>query len=260
MKIFLHPSMNKAIVTGCTSELAEAYVTAFGTAGYPVTGIARGAHASGNHEHVRLDLSDSRAATRFVRGLNLSGIESLVLVHGVGSFVFEEHPGPMDVESYTSNYLTFMHLAEPLRYRVMHETRAHLTLVSFGSTGDRYDVPYWQTYSRCNRMRKEKMRDWAIQSPGRISGVFVALPTVDTQCQRAMRPYADRTYWRAPQEVAERTLPAILSVPHWAELAHFNPLSEGVIDAYFSNHPRIYAKWMREMGRSDGSVGANPNL
>src|SRR3989338_4856708 len=99
MKIFLHPSMNKAIVTGCTSELAEAYVTAFGTAGYPVVGISRGAHASGNHEHVRLDLSDSQATTRFVSKLDLSGLEHLVLVHGVGSFVFEEHPGQMNLES-----------------------------------------------------------------------------------------------------------------------------------------------------------------
>ncbi|MDO8481059.1 MAG: hypothetical protein Q7S65_04555 [Nanoarchaeota archaeon] len=253
--------MKQAIVTGCTSEFGEAYVNVLESAGYPVVGISRSAHESGNHEHVSLDLSDSQATARFVHKRDLAGLEHLVLVHGVGSFVFEEHPGPMDLEAYTSNYLTFMHLAEPLRYRVMHETRAQLTVVSFGSVSDRYEVPFWQTYSRCNRQRKEKLRDWAVQSHGRISAVFITLATIDTRCQREMRPHADRAYWASPQSVAEKTLPAILSPSgYWAELAPFAPPPERLTDAYYANLPAIRDKWMREMGRTVDKIQSKPNL
>ncbi|MEI7563951.1 MAG: hypothetical protein WCJ39_10390 [bacterium] len=213
---------------------------------------------------VSLDLLQSDKAFVFVKELNLSGIDRVIYIHGVGIDKFEPHGVPfididgdgIDDEVYQSNVVTFLHLAEPLIARV---TSLHipLTICNIGSLGDIYNVPFWQSFTKSKNMLRKYMKSNTL--PLVKSLFFNVSSTLDETGEKYGRPFADTTYWLDARDLVHRSVSYLdafdLQTGHM-ELDFFNPCPWYSKD-YFTNLPVLYQIWQRDMGYEGRDIPGN---
>ena len=204
----------------------------------------------------KLDLGDVNAAYRFVRGLDLGGISRIVYLHAVGKDKFEPQGAPhidhdgdgIDDEVLSSNYLAYLHLAEPLIDAAQRAT-TRLTLCAIGSISDIFLVPYWQSFSRA----KNKVRQFckSVTEDGICSVVLNVGSTLDEEGNKFGRKNADTTYWQTTAELVGKSfalLDGFQEMPSkYAEFDFFK-FNPAFRRDYFTNLPELYATWQRDLG------------
>ncbi len=230
------------IVSGASRGIGKAFFDSYKNA----IGISR---TTGE----KLDLMDSNATLDFVRNLNLTGVERLVYLHSVGMDKFEPHGKPhidydkdgIDDEVLASNLTTFQNFVEPLLDKVQIPT----TICAVGSISDIFNVPFWHSFSRSkNRIRK------FLKSlcRGNVKGLVLNVSsTLDEEGRRYGRINADTTYWQTAKELVAKSSGILDSFQeidaNYAEFDFFKHDPSFTRD-YFTNLPRLYERWQRELG------------
>ncbi len=207
--------------------------------------------------YLQLDLLDETATSQALKSLNLAGIERILYLHAVGMDKFEPKGVPhidndgdgIDDEIYNSNVGAFVNLATPLIEKATSH-KIPLTLGNIGSISDVYVVPFWQSFSRA----KNKVRQYVKSMIGPlVKGIFLNVgSTLDEEgIYRYGRIHADTTYWQTSQELVQQSAPLIDEVINGSfkfaefDFYKYNPYFR---PDYFTNLPKLYFTWQRDMG------------
>ncbi|MBU1111832.1 MAG: hypothetical protein KJ896_03560 [Nanoarchaeota archaeon] len=231
------------VVSGVTGSLGEAYSEHYRKASR-VVGISRNEpeRPCTDVQYTQADLLDARESRRCIGELQLEDITDLLLIHPVGRFKFEENSTEIDPEIYASNVETLTNLVDPL---LEHQDKPNITLVAFGSISDKYNVPFWKSYSESKNALRRYIHELA-DKDDRIRGVFINLSSVKTRNESRLRPYANTSYWLTPEEIVQRSVPELSSKEKWKELDIFN-LSPDYSPAIYTDHSKVLERWKREM-------------
>lgn len=204
-----------------------------------------------------VDLLDERSTAKKIEKEDFQRFSRIIFIHAVGKFKFEETGKPVldhdsdgiDDDVFDSNVKTFQNVVAPLLHEVKKIAQhPPVTLCAFGSISDRYNVPYWQSYSKSKNQLRQYMRK--LTEKGKINALFVNVSTTKTDRERNLRPRANQAYWLKPTEIVEQLFFAIwpLNVK-WKEIGIYKPCPHYTPD-YFTNHQAILKKWKKEMGKS----------
>ncbi len=239
------------IIAGASRGIGKAFADRYRLEGASVLGISRTGSAG-----KQLDLMDENVTYRFVSGLNINDASRVVYLHAIGIDKFEpqgkphiDHDGDgIDDEMLASNYLTFLHLAEPLIDRVKSD-KVPLTICNIGSISDVFQVPYWQSFSRA----KNKVRQFckSVNEEGIHSLFLNVSSTLDEEGRTYGRKDIDTTYWQTADELVAKSFGTLdgfyQSASNYAEFDFFKPNPSFRRD-YFTNLPALYATWQRDLG------------
>jgi len=217
--------------------------------------------------HCQADLLDRQSIAQEIAQLDLTSIDDVILIHGVGKFKYESEcevaalgntAEEVDDEIFSSNYQTFVNIAEPLTKKLNQEheqgCQTTLALCGFGSITDKYKIPFWHSYTYAKDSLREYIKELA-KSPewgGLIRGRFINVSTTDTGNENKLRPYAtaeEKKYWLKPETVVEKAIAEILSMtPLWQEIDVYEPLPGFDPQEYYTNFKEIKSKWQRQTG------------
>ncbi|GEM_PF-740900 len=240
---------------GIGREYFQYYATQKNTRCY---GIGR--RKSNNARHIQLDLSNKDSAETFIRDIDLKEISDVVYLHGVGLDKFEEDGIPhidedkdgIDDEVYQSNVQTFLNVANPLIEK-SKTLQKPVHIVNIGSISDVFIVPLWQSFSKSKNLIRQYMKT---KSNLLVNSIFLNVSSVDMDHEKYGRPFADTKYWLKPNELCQRSLPILNQrYPHinYVEVDIFNP-SPDYTEDYFTNIPKLLAKWKHDMGYTDNET------
>lgn len=234
------------VVSGVTGSLGEAYLKHYRKSENKVVGISRNQPETPflDVQYLQSDLIDEQATNRSIRRIPLEDIADILLIHPVGKFKFEDDFTEIDQEVYASNVQTFTNLADAL-LECTNQAKPNITLVAFGSISDKYDVPFWKSYSESkNALRRyiHKLTD----KEDNIRGVFFNLSSVKTRNESNLRPFANTGYWLTPEEIVRRSVPELSSVENWKEVDIYN-LSPDYSPEIYTDYSKVLERWTREM-------------
>lgn len=232
------------VISGITGSLGEAYVDYYRKTQNKVVAISRKIpeRTYAGIKYLQADLLDKRESRRCIGGLLLENITDLLLIHPVGRFKFEEDFTEIDPEIYASNVETLTNLVDPLLER---QDKPNITLVAFGSISDKYNVPFWRSYSESKNALRRYIHELAGKEEG-IRGVFINLSSVKTRNESKLRPFANTSFWLTPEEIVQRSIQELSSKEKWKELDIFN-LSPEYSPVIYTDHSKVLERWKREM-------------
>ncbi len=241
------------IISGATRGIGKAFADYYrpleNTA---VIGIGR----SKKTELTQLDLFDEPEVNRFVDQLDLSSFRDMVYIHAVGVDKFEPDGKPhidrdgdgIDDEVYATNVTAFLNLADPLIEKAK-QIKTPMTIVNIGSISDIYGVPYWQSFSRSKNMVRKYLKSIALTN---VKGITLNVgSTLDENNNRFGRVNADVSYWQTAQELVAKSIRSIEGMMHLdstyveIDFCKYNPNFK---PDYFTNLPKLFANWQRDMG------------
>jgi len=215
----------------------------------------------------QVDLLDTQATQATINQLELEGVTDAVLIHGVGKFKYESEcdsasvgttQDEVDDEVFSSNYHTFVNVAEPLIAKLSQEhhrgSKTSLALCAFGSITDKYKIPFWRSYTYA----KDSLRDYikklakSKEWQGLIRGRFINVSTTDTGNENQLRPCAtaeEKKYWLKPEKIVKQSVAQLEKLtPLWQEIDVYEPLPGFDPHTYYNNYDQIQNKWERQMG------------
>lgn len=226
-------------------------------------------------QHRSVDLLDADATAHAIHSIDLCEYQDVVLIHGVGRFKFETMSAfcarsdsnrenvtafddEIDQEVLSSNYHTFLHLANPLLAKLeqLQAQNCHptLALCGFGSVTDKYKIPFWHSYTYAKDLTRTFINELidSDRLTTRIRGRFINVSTTDTGNENKLRPYAtaeEKRYWLKPQKIVDQSVAHIDCLqPAWLEIDVYEPMPDFDRNAYYRNAERIREKWERQMG------------
>lgn len=246
-----------AIVTGAAGALGKAYLDELAI--HPTLRVAaftRG-HQTVRHPRVEyrdgIDLLEADAVARAIDTLRADQVRRVVLIHPVGKFKFEDHtqePRPLDQQVLLSNFTTLTNTVIPLIDRIRKD--ATFVVCGFGSVSDRYDVPFWRSYTAAKNTIRTFLKTIAascIETGPDTRTVMVNVTTTDTGNENLLRPNADKRYWLKPEKIVAQSVPALFgdSLSFYQEIDVIEAQPGFDPDAYYRNHAAVRAKWLTEM-------------
>ncbi|NQV91198.1 hypothetical protein HQ489_01880 [Candidatus Woesearchaeota archaeon] len=232
------------LISGVTGSLGEAYLEHYRNSEKRVAGISRSQPKIPytDVQYLKANLLDPNQSKRCMDKLSLEGITELVLIHPVGRFKFEKNFTEVNPEIYASNVETLTNLVNPLLKR---QEKPSITLVAFGSISDKYEVPFWRSYSKSKNALRKYIHELADKEE-KIKGVFINLSSVRTRNESILRPYANTRYWITPEEIVQRSVPELSPTEKWKEIDIFN-LSPDYSPTIYTNHSAVLKRWTEEM-------------
>ena len=247
-----------AIVTGANGAVGRAYLQEL--ACMPTvrsTGIVR----SESNEQIPnveyfngIDLLQATDVNRVIQSIFRHEAARVLLIHPVGKFKFEEEPEvDVDPEILLSNTATFGNTIRPILEQINED--ASLVMCGFGSVSDKYDVPFWRSYTAAKNELRESLRrlsETLMPKGIQARSVMVNVSTTDTGNENALRPNADKRYWLKPEKIARQSLPVLLSSSDsdYQELDIIEERPDFEPGEYYSDPQSVLKKWKREMGNS----------
>lgn len=240
------------IITGSNGALGLAYANELlKNKDFDVVTIARSGAAETT---IVCDLQDKQALETSISKINFNNYSSVLIIHPVGKFKFEKDGIPeidkdndgIDDEVFASNVTTL----ENILAIIISATRNNpipITVCTFGSISDAYEVPFWKSYSQSKNILRSLLRSSTDQQK-RLGVLFVNVSSVNTGNENILRPFANKKYWLEPTKIVDETLPTLLGdLRGYKEISLYNPMP-GFAETYFKNHQEILNKWLREMG------------
>jgi NADP-dependent 3-hydroxy acid dehydrogenase YdfG len=242
-----------AIVTGANGALGKAYLQQLSTLPHVRSvGLARERKEQNPRVEYRhgVDLLEEHQVREAIYSLQCELAQTILLIHPVGKFKFEmQPPQEIDPEVLLSNMGTMVNTIKA----VLSRMRSNLIVCAFGSVSDKYNVPFWRSYTEAkNRMREslQTLSRMLSISNTNVRSVMVNVSTTDTGNEKLLRPKADRKFWLKPEKIVQESLPILLadSGPHYQELdvietkPGFNP------EDYYRNPQKILSAWEKQMG------------
>lgn len=205
------------------------------------------------------EFMDIEAMRAWVAAIDFGAVTEILYLHCIGRFKFEDPSAPadnlnplgIDVEVYESNADTFNRFSDLLvsciNSRLKNNELIKLKYCAFGSVSDKYQIPYWQSFTRAKNILRERMRS-LVGFNGKITttGLFINLSSVNTHNERGLRPGANREYWLDCDEIVRRTMSMVLDTKvDWAEIDIFK--TNPNFNNYYQSHERILNTWRKEM-------------
>lgn len=246
------------VVTGATGDLGRSYLEHYSKVTNTLcVGLIRRRESNPipNVTSLLTDLQDKSLTEERIKSVHLDGLESIIFIHPVGKFKFEERGVPevdslrigIDNEVLAHNLDTFHNVVRPLLEQRERYGNIPLTLVAFGSLSDPYNVPWWDSYSKSKLVLRKDMRELAGKSL-LTKSVFINLSSVRTANEKKTRPFADQTYWISTSEVVKRSV-GLIDNPNnpYTELDVFEP-SPDYREGYYKDYDALKDKWLHEMG------------
>ncbi len=252
------------IIAGASRGIGKAFYEYYKRQGDEIerlVGITRKA----DRELQKCDLMDFNQTRKFAYGLNMSDQTHVTYVHSIGMDKFEPKGQPhidndcdgIDDEVYASNVITYKNIMEPLLHMI-DISNASLTTCTFGSVSDVYQVPFWQSFWKSkNEIRKFNK----VISSGNIYNVMFNLSsTLDEKGNKYGRKNADTHFWQSAMDVAIVAKSVIddmqNSFANYVEQDLFCPNPEFRQD-HFTNLPRLYSVWQKDMGFEGKEIPPN---
>lgn len=235
------------IVSGINGSLGEAYLNYYQNKdNMQIVGIARTKPEIlySRVQYKQADLLDRTESIRCIKQLSLEEITKILFIHPVGAFKFEQEFDEIDPKIYASNVDTFTNLSNAILERIA-PTNIDLTLVGFGSISDKYNVSYWQSYSKSKNALREYIKEQAYKKDN-VRGIFFNLSSVKTSNEVRLRPFANTSYWLTPEEIVGRSVLELSFTGKWKEVDIFN-LAPDFSPEIYKNNSRVLERWTREM-------------
>ncbi len=249
------PDDTLAIVTGTNGAVGQAYAEELSRQSIRTIGIVRTlpkTKISSVEYYDDVDLLDGEKVRRTIESIGCSDALRLLLVHPVGKFKFENQPtDTIDQEVLLSNYATLEHVLYPLLENVRQQAR--ITVCGFGSVSDKYDVPFWRSYTAAkNKLRTllQELSRKLMSTDVHMRSVMVNVSTTDTGNENILRPNADTSHWLKPAKIVEQSLPVLLGndPSFYQEIDVIEPVTGFSPEEYYKNPQEVLAKWRKEMG------------
>ncbi len=246
------------VVTGVTGKLGETYLRSLVKySGLKCVGVTRRNLKRYKKVHyVYADLLNKSQVNRVISSIDIRGFEEIILIHPVGMFKFEMFGFPgvdrdkdgIDDEVFASNVLTFLHIFKALKQKVEKTSGSRFTVCAFGSISDKYNIPFWKSYTKSKDFLREVIKSAALNDKRKLTrGVFVNVSTTDTGNERNLRPYANRKYWLKPKEIVRASLPVILEKKDiWNEINIHKP-NPNFDPTWYTNHENVLKRWETQM-------------
>jgi len=237
------------IVSGANGSLGEEYLKNFSNKSkFFSVGLSRRKPKKTikNVEYFFSDLLDLKKLEKEIKQINFEQASEIIFIHPVGEFKFEDNSGKqLDKQVYDSNVLTFINVANILLKYLEKDKK--LIFCCFGSVSDKFDVPYWKSYTQSKKELKKIVKK--LSQSKNIRGVFVNVSTIFTGNENKLRPFADKTYWLKPRKIVEESIKEIIfGKSGFIEIDVFEPDPDFKND-YYLDHGSIYKKWKKEMGK-----------
>ena len=240
------------IISGASRGIGKAFADNYrARKNSTVIGLSRSAQGL-----TQLDLLDETKTNTFVEQLDFRSFNHVTYIHSIGIDKFEPNGKPqtdydhdgIDDEVYAKNVITFFNLVEPLVEKVK-QIRTPLTLCQIGSVSDLYQVPFWQSFSKS----KDKVRKYlkSLTADYLKSITLNISSTLDEEGRKFGRVNADTTYWQTAQELVAKSIGSLdgmrtLASPY-AEI-DFYKHNPNFRQDYFTNLPKLFASWQKDMG------------
>lgn len=239
------------VVTGASGKLGKAFVLGLREEGERIIALTRKETVVENIETHSVDLLNENKIALIFSQIDFSSCDEIYLIHAVGKFKFEKNTSDItdvdkdgiDDDVYSTNVLTLKNILKGLL--VHRPAIAKIKVCTFASVSDKYDVPFWSSYTKAKNIIKGYLKE--LCESGHIQALVVSVSTVDTGNENDLRPHADKTYWLKPQEIVAQTLPELTSLLSYKEIEvikekpNFDP-------HYYLDHEAILKKWQNEMG------------
>lgn len=247
-----------AIVTGANGALGKAYLQQLSTLPHVRSvGLAREQKEEipGVEYRHGVDLLQEHQVREAIYSLQCELAQTILLIHPVGKFKFEmQPPQEIDPEVLLSNMGTMVNTIKA----VVSRMRSNLIVCAFGSVSDKYNVPFWRSYTGAkNRMREslQSLSRMLSISNRNVRSVMVNVSTTDTGNEKLLRPNADRTFWLKPEKIVQESLPILLveSAPQYQEIDVFEAKPGFNPEHYYSNHQEVLSAWEKQMGADTNS-------
>ncbi len=252
--------MKLAIITGITGKLGEAYLDYFKEQkNIQCIGFSR-KNPKKKFENVRYilaNLLDKEKIFDELNKINLTVYEEVLFIHPIGMFKFEYTKKPeqdknkdgIDDEIFSSNVLTFTNIFDFLKKELRKIKKTTLTVCAFGSITDKYNIPYWNSYTKSKNFLRRIIKNSISKNKNlKIRGVFVNVSTTDTGNERILRKYGNRNYWLSPKEIVDSSIKTIekrnkkyTEINIYKHNPKFNP-------TWYTNHDNVLERWEKEMG------------
>ena len=242
-----------AIISGASRGIGKAFSDHYASKeDYTVIGIGR----SNKQKLTLLNLLDEPSVNSFVNRLNITKFKDIVYMHSVGIDKFEPDAKPhidldgdgIDDEVYSSNVTTFFNLAEPLIEKTKQE-KIPITIINIGSISDVYNVPYWQSFSKSKNMVRKYLKSIALENVKSLT--MNVGSTLDETGRTYGRINADTTHWQTTKELVDKSIGIIETMENldsnYLEIDFFKHDPNFRSD-YFTNLPKLFATWQKDMG------------
>ena len=241
------------IVTGSSRGIGKAFLDHYTKEDNTVCyGLSR----SNSKNYHPTNLFDSNQAYDFVKQLDMKDIGSVFYMHSIGIDKFEPDGKPhidvdgdgIDDEIYQTNVAAYLNLAEPLIDKICKE-KLPVQIVNIGSISDTFNVSYWQSFTKAKNIVRNFGKSINTEN---IQDIMLNVSsTLDEYGDMFGRINADVTYWQTTDELLDKAVPylkaiAEINTPHSeASFFKYNP---NFTKDYFTNLPKLYKTWQRDMG------------
>lgn len=211
------------IITGSNGKLGGAYFDYFHLKNdFDIISISRskGIEQSPVFQNMYTDLLDQKNVESEIDKIDFFGYQKIFLIHPVGRFKFRKNGTPeidkdgdgIDDEVFSSNVVTLENVLTPIIDRIKN-TQTRICVCAFGSISDRYDIPFWSSYSKSKNILRSVLKSLSLEKSlqDKISVLFVNVSSVDTGNENKLRPYADKKFWLKPEKIVEKSIEFLLS-------------------------------------------------
>jgi NADP-dependent 3-hydroxy acid dehydrogenase YdfG len=252
------------VISGANNALGRAYLDYFNKKNCKCLGLSR-SRVDKKYRNAQflndLNLLDKEKTKSEIEKIPLRGMSEVIFIHCVGKFKFEERGVPnidtnkdgIDDEVYNTNVITFLNVVEPLIIKLGEQAKKgssiSFTMCGFGSISDKYNIPFWQSYTKSKDALRNFIRYLTRRkkTEGFIRGIFINISTADTGKENELRPFADKKYWLKPKEIVSQSINHILDDRlKWKEIDIYKPMPN-FNKNYYHDLRKILNKWKREM-------------
>lgn len=251
------------IITGANGRLGRAYLYHFSSKNdFDIISVSRSKEDDqpSVFKNIYADLLEQKNVKSEIDKIDFSVYKKIFLIHPVGKFKFQKNgifeidkdSNGIDDDVFSSNVVTLENILTPIIDRIKN-TQTQIRVCAFGSISDRYDIPFWSSYSKSKNILRRILKSLSLEETlqDKISILFVNVSSVDTGNENKLRPHADKKFWLRPEEIVEKNMELLLSdFKGYKEIDTYNPIPD--FDAnYFHNNEKILKKWLKEMGMND---------
>ncbi len=243
------------IVSGASGKLGEIYLRSFSRQNfYKCIGISRRNPEKKLRDvsYLKIDLLNREQTKKKIKNLKIECYEKIWIIHCIGKFKFEINRKPefdknkdgIDDIIFDSNIKTFLNLFSSIKENISKNT--NLEIIAFGSVSDKYNVPFWESYTQSKNILREILKKISLKE--KIKCNFVNVSTTNTGNENLLRPFGDKKYWLSPREIVEESLKKISE--NKRRFFEFNIIKNNPSFKrnYYKSPNKILAKWLKEMG------------
>lgn len=145
---------------------------------------------------------------------------------------------------FASNVSTFENIFGIIQKKILNNT--NFIAICFGSISDKFNVPYWSSYTHSKNILREILKNLNKINPN-YKGFFANVSTVDTGNENELRPNPlEKENWLSVQEIVVNTIDEFDKKYSYLEIDLFRN-SPNYTNDFFTSHSKILRRWLKQM-------------